>query len=144
MNQTLHKIVLPKKGSPEHNAWRNMRRRCSSPNYRAFHRHGGRGIRVCGRWQKFANFYADMGPRPTNQHTLDLRANAQRRTATLAGAGTKARSSMDSTNWWRDGMMYRTQLPFLTYGECLELVVKRYKRERLVIKDAGSIQGTLL
>jgi hypothetical protein len=36
--------------------------------------------------------------------------------------------SMDSTNWWRDGMRVRTQLPWLTYGECLEIVVKRYRR----------------
>jgi hypothetical protein len=38
--------------------------------------------------------------------------------------------SVDSTNWWRDAMKLRT-LPdtkHLTYGECLEIVVKRYQR----------------
>jgi len=38
--------------------------------------------------------------------------------------------SVDSTNWWRDAMKLRT-LPdtqHLTYGECLEVVVKRYQR----------------
>jgi hypothetical protein len=38
--------------------------------------------------------------------------------------------SVDSTNWWRDAMQLRT-LPdtsHLTYGECLEIVVKKYQR----------------
>ena len=37
--------------------------------------------------------------------------------------------SMDSTNWWRDGFKIKAQLPFLSYGECLDIVVKRYQRE---------------
>ena len=44
--------------------------------------------------------------------------------------------SVDSTNWWRDAMKLRT-LPdtkHLTYGECLEIVVKRYQRWQRVIK----------
>lgn len=38
--------------------------------------------------------------------------------------------SVDSTNWWRDAMQLKT-LPgtsHLHYGECLEIVVKRYQR----------------
>ncbi len=38
--------------------------------------------------------------------------------------------SVDSTNWWRDAMKLRTlpELAHLTYGECLEIIVKRYQR----------------
>lgn len=38
--------------------------------------------------------------------------------------------SVDSTNWWRDAMALRANamLAHLTYGECLEIVVKRYQR----------------
>jgi hypothetical protein len=38
--------------------------------------------------------------------------------------------SVDSTNWFRDAMKIRTTAGFehLTYGECLEIVVKRYQR----------------
>lgn len=45
--------------------------------------------------------------------------------------------STDSTNWWRDGMKLRTfpDLGHLTYGECLEIVVKRYVRWQRVIRD---------
>lgn len=38
--------------------------------------------------------------------------------------------SVDSTNWWRDAMKLRTlpDLDHLTYGECLDIVIKRYQR----------------
>lgn len=48
--------------------------------------------------------------------------------------------SMDSTNWWRDAMDLRV-LPLcrhLTYGEALEIVVKRYRRERWTRPNKGA------
>ena len=56
--------------TPEWNAWRKMRERCSNPNSSAYPNYGGRGIRVCERWNEFINFYEDLGKRPTN-HSLD-------------------------------------------------------------------------
>jgi hypothetical protein len=50
--------------SPEYVAWSSMRARCGNPKRKDYARYGGRGIRVCERWLKFRNFYADMGPRP--------------------------------------------------------------------------------
>src|SRR3990167_7991121 len=47
-----------------------MRERCSNPNSSAYPNYGGRGIRVCERWNEFINFYEDLGKRPTN-HSLD-------------------------------------------------------------------------
>lgn len=43
--------------------------------------------------------------------------------------------SVDSTNWWRDAMMITRDMPWLTYGEALEIVVKRYKRWSRTIRD---------
>lgn len=43
--------------------------------------------------------------------------------------------SVDSTNWWRDAMKIRKQLPWLTYGECLGIVVKRYQRWTRTLQD---------
>lgn len=55
----------------EYNVWLLMRDRCRNPKNKRFDRYGGRGISVCGRWNDFAAFYADMGARPTPQHSID-------------------------------------------------------------------------
>jgi hypothetical protein len=52
--------------------WSAMVRRCSSPSSKSFQWYGARGITVCDRWREsFENFLADMGPPPSESHTLD-------------------------------------------------------------------------
>jgi hypothetical protein len=46
-------------------AWAAMHSRCSDNNSPQYAFYGGRGIRVCKRWDKFENFYADMGNPPS-------------------------------------------------------------------------------
>jgi hypothetical protein len=55
----------------EHVIWSGMRARCSNPKHTAYADYGGRGITVCERWNSFQNFLADMGPRPSKQHSID-------------------------------------------------------------------------
>jgi hypothetical protein len=45
--------------------------------------------------------------------------------------------SVDSTNWWRDAfdLKAHTLTKHLTYAECLEIVVKKYKRWNREIKE---------
>lgn len=48
-----------------------MRNRCTNKKSPSFNNYGGRGIRICRRWQKFENFFADVGKAPTLKHTID-------------------------------------------------------------------------
>jgi hypothetical protein len=48
-----------------------MRRRCNNPDHADYHRYGARGITVCERWNSFDNFIADMGPKPTKDHSIE-------------------------------------------------------------------------
>jgi len=50
---------------PLYGVWARMRGRCSKPGYQQWKDYGGRGIKVCPEWEtSFAQFVADMGPRP--------------------------------------------------------------------------------
>ncbi len=58
--------------TPEHTSWRAMKDRCLNANSDCFRRYGGRGITICERWKtSFANFYADMGDKPSPKHTIE-------------------------------------------------------------------------
>lgn len=41
-----------------------MRDRCNNPRNGRFPLYGGRGIRVCARWNDYPTFLADMGEKP--------------------------------------------------------------------------------
>lgn len=56
--------------TPIHQLWCGVRARCQIKSHPNYFNYGGRGIKVCERWQKFENFYADMGDRPKGK-TLD-------------------------------------------------------------------------
>jgi hypothetical protein len=51
--------------------WADMRKRCNNPNYKEYEYYGGRGIKVCERWNEFINFAADMGQHPGKGWSLD-------------------------------------------------------------------------
>ncbi len=49
----------------EYKVWSGMKIRCNNTDYSRYHMYGGRGIKVCDRWQEsFLNFFEDMGPCP--------------------------------------------------------------------------------
>ena len=57
--------------SMEYESWSRMKNRCNNVYSKDFEMYGGRGIKVCERWNKFENFYADMGARPSPKHSLE-------------------------------------------------------------------------
>lgn len=56
--------------TPTYHSWKAMKQRCLNPSNPEHRNYGARGITVCGRWMKFENFLADMGPKPDGK-TLD-------------------------------------------------------------------------
>lgn len=46
--------------------WQAMRGRCMNPNNSRWAAYGGRGIKICERWNNYENFLADMGEAPDN------------------------------------------------------------------------------
>lgn len=60
---------------PEYNIWVCMRQRCNNKNNPAYHRYGGRGLKIEKRWDSFENFLADMGRRPSSQHSIERKNN---------------------------------------------------------------------
>jgi hypothetical protein len=58
--------------TPEYMCWAAIIARCKNPKHISFRYYGGRGIEVCERWQNsFEAFFHDVGPRPSNKHSID-------------------------------------------------------------------------
>jgi hypothetical protein len=61
-------------GSKLYAVWKTMRQRCNNPNNPRYKYYGGRGIKICSRWNDFSAFNADMGD-PPPAGTLDRQNN---------------------------------------------------------------------
>jgi hypothetical protein len=58
--------------TPEYRTWRSIKNRCLNARNPRYADYGGRGITVCKRWREsYPNFLADMGPRPSPEHSID-------------------------------------------------------------------------
>lgn len=65
----------PRNGeSRAYQSWQHMRQRCLNPKARDYPYYGGRGIKICERWNEYANFLADMGECPAGL-TIDRYPN---------------------------------------------------------------------
>jgi hypothetical protein len=53
-------------------SWTAMLQRCRNAGCPDYPRYGGRGIQVCEQWaSSFKTFISDMGPRPSQSHSID-------------------------------------------------------------------------
>ena len=58
--------------SKEYHIWQKIKNRCYNQHDKNYSDYGGRGIKVCESWlEDFQNFYNDMGPIPSKNHSIE-------------------------------------------------------------------------
>jgi len=70
VKNTSHEPLHGMWGEGVYVSWACMKCRCNWEGSSNYHLYGGRGIKVCERWEEFRNFYEDMGDRPEGM-TID-------------------------------------------------------------------------
>lgn len=77
-NPAKYKTTHGATGTRELSIYRHIIRRCHDPKSRGYAAYGSVGIKVCQRWRdSFPDFLADVGPCPSDQHSLDRFPNQQ-------------------------------------------------------------------
>lgn len=62
--------------TPEHNSWKDMKKRCYNPKAKYYHCYGARGIVICKGWlDSFVHFMSDMGKKPSSDHSIERKNN---------------------------------------------------------------------
>lgn len=56
----------------EYNLWNSIKQRCYNKKNKSYKNYGYRGIRMCKTWKNsFEQFYKDMGPKPSDKHSIE-------------------------------------------------------------------------
>lgn len=129
----LHKETATKHGmeaTPTYNAWAAMKSRCSNPKNKFYRDYGGRGITYCREWERFEQFFSDMGKKPAGMSLERIDNNAgygpqnckwatpkQQRRNTRANKFIEFRGSSKTATEWAEDL----QMPVETIRSRLNL-----------------------
>lgn len=110
-------------GSTTHEIWKGMRKRCNNSKDKNYKNYGGRGIRVCARWDDFAKFLSDMGERPKGMtiERIDNDGNYEPKNCRWA-------SQKEQANNKREGLLYRIDGEIHTLSQWCEKLGIPYHR----------------
>lgn len=116
-------------GTRTHQAWTNMKTRCTNENSEKFKNYGGRGISFKPKWADFENFLADMGECPPGL-TLERKDNDGDYTpenCVWATPLTQARNKQSNIEW--EGQRYTLKALAEAHGlkpQCLRMRLFTY------------------
>lgn len=86
------------KKTKEYSAWIGMRKRCNTKSSEDYPDYGGRGIKVCERWDLFSNFVEDMeiAPKGFSLDRIDVNKGYSPDNCRWADAKTQARNKTNN------------------------------------------------
>jgi hypothetical protein len=132
---------MNKTASPNYSRWAEMHRRCTNPAHPAYAQYGGRGIRVCARWDELANFDADMGYPPTPNHSIeriDVNGHYEPGNCTWATPREQARNRTNNVLHQFEGKHYFLQDLAEEKGVSFRTLDDRIRRQGMTLEEALS------
>lgn len=113
----------------EYRTWQRMFIRCNVVSFKDYKDYGGRGIKVCDRWQSYDAFLSDMGRRPDG-HSLDrIDVNGNYEPGNCRWATDKQQARNRRTSLFFDFDGQKRNL-----AEIAEISGVRYKRLHLLVR----------
>lgn len=115
-----------------------MLARCHNPSNKAYRYYGERGVTVCKRWHSYAAFIADIGPRPSPQHSLERRNNNKGYSPGNCCWSTRSeqQKNKSTTRFYTDGTFTGTLVECAQYvGISKELAHWRWKHHNTFNKE---------
>lgn len=102
---------------PTHYIWRGMLSRCKNKSASSYAYYGGRGIKVVERWLKYENFLADIGRRPSKDHSIERRDNNADYGPDNCFWATRSEQQKNktSTKWYTNGVFKGTLVECAAY-----------------------------
>lgn len=115
----------------EYRIWQHMRGRCGNPTNDSYHNYGGRGIKVCERWDNsFELFLEDMGPCPPGRtiERKDVNGDYELENCRWISKGRQSWNRRDTIRITRDGETLPLKEWASRLGFSYGTVTKRYRR----------------
>lgn len=122
----------------EYRTWARIFERCNNKRNKLYPRYGGRGIKICKRWNDFRTFIEDMGNKPGPEYSIDrINNNGDYKPSNCRWATKKEQSRNTRTN---RKITYKGETRVLTewaevLGMTKSMLFRRLKKNK-TIKEA--------
>lgn len=99
-------------GTRIHNIWKGLFTRCNNENRKSYKDYGGRGIKICERWNSFIDFYTDMYETYADNLTIervDVNGDYEPSNCTWIEKPEQSKNRRPSSEW-----LFKNRLPLET------------------------------